>query len=231
MAMIKILLSGDSLGLPRDGVSYEQSYPFLLEEKLNRPEIRLICRCSRAAKMTDWQLWDDLMQYKPDIAVVHLGIVDCAPRLFRDKGVEHVMMELLPAKMKNAYIKLIKRIRKRSTRRSYTSPENFGKAVENYLEQAKTLGCRVIFVPIAAPGRRYLELNPGSGAAIVECNRVMAEKVAGYANAELLENFENSADYDDHFIPEDGYHLSARGNATLAEKLAEKLNLMTEKKS
>lgn len=77
-----MVIIGDSLGIPRETAPYEKTYTYLLKQKL--PEWDIINNCipgntSRFQKRT---VIGDIELYNPDVVVIHLGIADCAPRLF-----------------------------------------------------------------------------------------------------------------------------------------------------
>ena len=79
---IRILLIGDSLGLPRtspETVGYEDAWPSILKKKL--PESQIETLFLGGAKINE--LHRQIEYYKafnPHITIVQSGIVDCAPR-------------------------------------------------------------------------------------------------------------------------------------------------------
>jgi lysophospholipase L1-like esterase len=84
--MKKLVIIGDSLSMPRpdDKIQYEKTYPYLLNQAL---DLIYVINRSRRANDTQLQLEsqniaDDIDYIKPDYVVIHLGIVDCAPRIF-----------------------------------------------------------------------------------------------------------------------------------------------------
>lgn len=82
----KIVILGDSLGMVSidDGVSYENTYPYLLKKMAC--DFEVISRNRRtndSTRQLEYQnKMDDVVMLKPNYVIVQLGIVDCAPRVF-----------------------------------------------------------------------------------------------------------------------------------------------------
>ncbi|MCX8059002.1 MAG: SGNH/GDSL hydrolase family protein [Spirochaetes bacterium] len=83
--MIKIVILGDSLSLPRpeNNILFEDTYPYLLSTYKNI----LVINRSKRANDTNMQsreenLKEDILYLQPNFLIIHLGIVDCAPRVF-----------------------------------------------------------------------------------------------------------------------------------------------------
>lgn len=78
---MKILVLTDSLGLPRDApqdLSYEETWPFFLSQQKN---VKLLQ--SSIGGGTSFDLYKQtiyLKSFNPDIVILQVGIVDCAPR-------------------------------------------------------------------------------------------------------------------------------------------------------
>jgi hypothetical protein len=217
--MVKILVNGDSLGLPREGLRYEDTYPALLADSLADKDVVVINRCQGCACMTSLDRKDALEFYAPRIAIVQLGIVDCAPRLFREGGIERKVMMLMPGKLRKWYIAFVKKTRSRSSRRAYTDVTRFIQVAENYCRRAESLGCAVIFIPIACASERYLSMNAGVDKAIDRYNAALAEMVERQsAEARLLPAISDE-DQANYFIAGDGYHLAAGGGRDVCQKL------------
>lgn len=100
----RIVIIGDSLSMPRpdEGVEYRDTYPYKLLEK----GYETICRSRRAndtkIQSQEQNILDDIIFLNPRILIIHLGIVDCAPRLFT--RTESRIISLFPKNIKNLII-------------------------------------------------------------------------------------------------------------------------------
>ena len=73
--MLKCLCIGSSLDLPREGVLYSDTWIAKCREKF--PGIDFINRSQWAQTS---RILNDPQFVRPDVIILHLGIVDCAPR-------------------------------------------------------------------------------------------------------------------------------------------------------
>ncbi|SIQ38247.1 SGNH/GDSL hydrolase family protein [Domibacillus enclensis] len=93
--MKKVMILGDSLSLPRPGnfktfnpkedlelgVEFNQTYPYLLQENLtNFYVINRAVRASTIKSIYERDRMDHIFLTKPDVIVIHVGIVDLWPR-------------------------------------------------------------------------------------------------------------------------------------------------------
>jgi acyl-CoA thioesterase-1 len=82
---MKIACIGDSLGMPRENVLYEDTWFFRVQQ--SHPE-KMFISCFQRSLTTDMLLdnFDEYSFIKPDYLILQLGICDCAPRLINDKS-------------------------------------------------------------------------------------------------------------------------------------------------
>jgi len=87
---LRIIALGDSLALPReiaaDTVLWEETWPYLLEKELRASGIDAeVINCSRRERTADTLVTEfrEHIRFKhPDVAVLQIGLVDGAPRVF-----------------------------------------------------------------------------------------------------------------------------------------------------
>src|SRR5918992_220711 len=89
---MKIAILADSLALPREDVGgdemLEVTYPYLLDQSLRRQfgaNAPLVYERGMRRRTIEYVLddWNEQVELKkPDVVIVHVGIVDCAPRVF-----------------------------------------------------------------------------------------------------------------------------------------------------
>ena len=162
-----VLIVGDSMALPRPGVAYVATWPYLLGHGTG-PSIHVLNRSRRAATTDllhtegggggrdDYPRGADCLEsFSPDVSVIQLGIVDCAPRLIAQGSFESRLVQRLPKRLRDAYLAFIKRHRRRSVDRAYVPLERFRGNVAAYMERCRRMGTRLVLVEIAPFGVRY----------------------------------------------------------------------------
>ena len=82
---MKIIFVGDSMGLPREGCEYEDTYFYKFQKEYK--EIDCISFFKRAMTSDGlYELYESYIRhYNPDIVISHSGLTDCAPRLINDR--------------------------------------------------------------------------------------------------------------------------------------------------
>jgi lysophospholipase L1-like esterase len=106
----RIVIIGDSLSMPRpdEGITLEDTYSYLLNKSFE------VINTSKRANDTKLQIHeqnvlDDIYYLNPDIIIIYLGIVDCAPRLFSRN--ESRLISLLPNKLRKIIINFFSKYR------------------------------------------------------------------------------------------------------------------------
>jgi hypothetical protein len=147
----RIVIIGDSLAMPRpeEGVEYEDTYPYLLFKK----GYEVINRSRRAndikIQTIEQNILDDVIYLKPDVLVIHLGIVDCAPRVF--SRTEQRILSLLSAVIRKKIISFFSKRRYFFTKIrqiSYVSPDLYLNSLEKFINQTRNIAKQIIFIKI-----------------------------------------------------------------------------------
>lgn len=133
--MRRLLIFSDSLALPRSTPEitwYEDTYPCLLKDNFE------VFQCSKGGG-----LMGDFVeqvfyyrQFRPDVVLLQIGIVDCAPRAF-SKMEEYIFKSnrfLYKIRYFLSKYKITKRIRK-VRQLSWTSPDKFRKGCEFFIQK------------------------------------------------------------------------------------------------
>lgn len=216
VARRKIVILGDSLPLPRpeEGVTFEHTYPYLLQERL-RAEALVICRARRLNTTRDQvenrHIRDDVTNIDPDGVIVHIGIVDCAPRIFsRLQG--QMVSAIRPRPVRDGFIRFCSRHRRSLTRirrKQYVGPKEFDRNVARLLS---SLGDRAIMlVGIAGTTAANKYRSYGLDEEIVRYNSILRRR-AGEFGADLLDVYAEGPG----LLLSDGIHLNRRGNEFIA---------------
>lgn len=214
----RIVILGDSLSLPRpdNGVNYEDTYGYLLQENnyevLNR---------SRRANDTNLQLLeqnmlDDIIYLNPDVVIVYLGIVDCAPRLFTKN--ESRVLSLLSSGIRHTIIKIFSRHRRYITkfrRLTYVRKEEFQKNLDKLVVLLKQKKAEIIIINISNTNRGNEKRSHNFKKNIDEYNLVIS-KIAKSRRLVLL-NMNNIS----NMLLDDGVHINKKAHAYIFEKITE----------
>lgn len=219
--MKKIVIIGDSLALPRpwDGLVFEDTYPFLLSQTGER---RTVINISRRANTSTYQateiaLLDSVDSFKPDIAVLHLGIVDCAPRLF--SRFQQRVLERIPMSVSKKIIRFFSLRRTWFTRhfpKVYVRPNEFKKSIGRILERIRQHHCSMIVIGICTAPESLSKRSIGINANIRKYNQMLKEsaKLFGACFVDVSGVLNPQED-----LLSDGIHLNQRGSRKLFELL------------
>lgn len=115
----RVVIVSDSLSMPRPdeqpiALLYEETFPYLLRKELNN-EYEIINRGRRSNTVSDQcidqNIFDDILLLYPKFVVVHLGICDCAPRLFSKRFGKYIIGNIRPTFLRIYIISLFSRHR------------------------------------------------------------------------------------------------------------------------
>lgn len=214
------LIIADSLALPRPGVRYEATWPYLLQERfIDWDWVNLANRSSTTRRLvTDGDVGSDCLEaYAPDGVILHLGICDCAPRLYRHRSILQHLIFRLPSSLSSKINRYVERILGRQISNAIVSADWFRANLENYLQRCNKSGTQVIALEIFPVGGEMLGKNPEITSQIVQYNRIYRELELLHANLRVLSVFEQDEKIDEFTV--DGYHLNDLGNEQVAMAL------------
>ncbi len=208
----RIIIITDSVGLPRKEVSYEDTWVYMLKKDL--PEYDFIERPSRGGTterlVSEGGMGIDLLElYEPDIAIIQLGITDCAPRYFDKSKFEYKFINTLPAGLRNRYIDRVKKTRTRDPLLAYVSPEKFRENVSSYIERADKLDTLVKIIAIAKPSSLFTMKNPHIEKNVRLYNSIYSEVCDSSPNAVFIDPFKTCNNMDSLCVDE--LHINRSG--------------------
>jgi len=199
-----VLAMTDSLGMPREGVDYRDTWIHKLRASSS---CEIIALTQRAATTDRLQNTEMLEAYNPDVVVTQLGVVDCAPRYMN--RIERSLIRPLPV-IKVVYKPLLKRCRLRRPRRSYVSPPEFRENLDDYYQRAATLGTDVYSIVIAPPSSLFIQANPQIEQEVVRYNEIYKTIAGQYEHVHILDPYEQITNINsimiDHEHPNDLRH-------------------------
>lgn len=209
--MNRIVVLGDSLAMPRYEVPLEKTYPYLLSKELKDSEVIVRNKRANTSKnqVREQNILDDIVFLKPNIVIIHLGIVDCAPRLFNQKE-QWILSKL---KWINKYIiKFFSKNRYFFTKvnqKVYVSKKDFYKYTSKLIQELKKNDVeKILILNICDTNLENKKKSYGFQQNIQEYNEVL-NSLSEEKNVYLLDI--NSM-IQKNMLLEDGIHISTEGH-------------------
>ena len=221
----------DSLAMAREGetnIPFEATYPYLLDQWLRQrfqaaaPMVieRGMRRRTIEYVLDEWYELVDLRQ--AEVVIVHVGIVDCAPRVFLRRERQFVE-NLRPVFLRESILNNVHRHRRAIVnvrKKVYVPADRFNRLVGQVIERAKQSKLRsLVMVNIVTPPAEMDERSPG----FIKNVGVYNEILKSYANGEGIHLIDL-----DRMIKEaggveqltvDGIHINETGHIILAKEL------------
>lgn len=218
------LVIADSLALPRPGVPYEATWPYLLQRGFADWDwVNLAKRAATTQRLvTDGDAGSDCLEnYQPDGVILHLGVCDCAPRLYRQGSLLQHLIYRLPGTLGRNISNLIERYRGRCVSNALVGESQFKANLENYLQRCKESGVSVIALMIMPVGGEMISKNPEIVTQIERYNRIYRELESTSGHLKVVSVFGTDVNIESYTL--DGYHLNEHGNLRTAQSLIEVL--------
>jgi len=228
---MKIVVMADSLAMAREGesnVAYETTYPYLLDQWLRQrfgSQAPLVSERGMRRRTIEYVLdeWYELVDLrKTDVVVVHVGIVDCAPRVFLRRERQFVE-NLRPGFLRRFILDYVHRHRRavvNMRKKVYVPPERFNALVGQVMAKAKASELRsLVIVNIITPPAEMDERSPGFIRNVGIYNEIL--RTHAEANGAHLIDI-------DRLIKEaggveqltvDGIHINEAGHKMLAQEI------------
>jgi lysophospholipase L1-like esterase len=239
---MKVVIFGDSLALPRDDVGgdacFEVTYPFLIDQALRKrygAHAPVLIERGRRLRTIEYVLddwYEEVELKKPDAVVVHVGIVDCAPRVFlrRERAfVDRIRFTWVKKRLlKFAHDHRPAIIRMRP--RVYVPVERFERHVGEVVRKAQAAKLKsLFFVNILAPSNNMENRSPGFQRNVELYNQVLQAQ-ARHSFVEIIDiNKVLSAIESTENLTVDGIHFSETPHRMLAQELERHLSQLMEK--
>src|SRR6185369_1306816 len=231
---MKISILADSLALPREDVGgdglLEVTYPFLLDQSLRArfgAGAPLIFERGMRRRTIEYVIdeWNEQVELrKPEVVIVHVGVVDCAPRVFlRREGA--FVANIRFSWFRNRILKCTHDHRRRIVqfrRKVYVPLPRFERLVQTVVQKARETGVQsLVFINIIRPPDAVEERSPGFQNNVTAYNRVLQEQTKHpfVTLIDLNGIVEDGGGCERLTV--DGIHLNERGHVLLAEKLEE----------
>ena len=229
----RILIVGDSNCLPRRDVKYRASWIYLLKQSLPGDDFIVLADGGRTTEFLaqnpkvhpDGGIEYDpssLEIYEPSIVILNLGIVDCAPRMFRK--IESQVIGRLPNSLMKLVIAIARKLRRRRLDRTYVSTTAFEANAHQYLDRCVAAGVEhMIIIGIPTADLRGMRKNPLLRQADATSNSIWARLASEIKGAIFLDPLHPAQDIS-ILYEADGYHLSLHGHLVLFRTIAAALH-------
>lgn len=228
---MKIVVMADSLAMAREGetnVAFDATYPYLLDQSLRRRfqvEAPLVIERGMRRRTIEYVLdeWYELVDLrKAEVVVVHVGIVDCAPRVFLRRERQFVE-NLRPGFLREAILSNVHRHRRaivKMRKKVYVSADRFNALVGEVIAKAKASKLRsLVFVNIITPPAEMDERSPGFIKNAALYNQILKTQAeAGEAHLIDIDRIIKEAGGAEQ-LTVDGIHLDDAGHAMLAKEI------------
>jgi lysophospholipase L1-like esterase len=240
MSNIKIItIVGDSLSMVRsEGKilhSYQDTYPFLLQESLWSNNYLVVLRSRiRNNVLTESlreNLEEDVLFNNLKYVILHLGIVDCAPRLFSlmQERILYIFSQIpilkYLSKLAWAFQSRYRRFFTKYFPKTYVSEEKFserlGFIISEIKNKAKPEKVFIVNIADTSDSNKLKSFNFEKN--IINYNKIIKNLVKENGDfCELIDFFTLTTEHK-HFILSDGIHLSKDGHLALAQNFLKKL--------
>lgn len=223
---MRVLCIGDSLGMPRPGVDYSDTWFYKLSKEYDG--VDFVYGFVRALSSDSLKHPDFCENYLPDVIICQLGIVDCSPRIINEKkwfwsSIINTVNRVRGGE--RVFWWLVKKFFKRNNpRRVFVTLNSFKKNLENYvLESIRSYGVKkIIFIKIATPHRKLRSTSPYMEENVKLYNNVFDELKKEYPNT--IEVVDSLCIQEESIFVEDGYHVNGGGNLLVFKDLKRILN-------
>ena len=222
---LRIVALADSLALPRregtDILLWEETWPSVLGRLLRDEGISAeVINCGARARTID-SVNADFVEHvvfkAPDVILLQVGVVDCAPRVFTRRVQKLLRHRLMPASLRTATIEWAHHRRREIVSRNplarvYTRPHAFMRHLWLLAGKLAEVGdVRLGVLPIIGDIERMEEKSPGFANNVSLYNSFL-EEFARRSGRPLI-SLSTSAEW----FGSDGYHLTASGSRAVAE--------------
>ena len=241
--MKKILLFADSLALPRmeaqEGrvnIPFEATYPYLLEKffrdtyKENAPIVINRAERRRTIKIVLDDVFEEIELKRPDIIIVQVGVVDCAPRVFLPW--EFDLIDKL--KLVRRYIlKFVNRNRRKIIRlrpnRVYVTEKLFTKYLDEFITRIRNNQVGVcFFVSIISPPETLEWRSPGFQRNVDKYNSIICSRCDGHLTQFIDLDTMILEQGGSEKLTVDGIHIGESAHKALCDALSSRLHRYIE---
>ncbi len=226
----QLLILGDSLGLPRpdektgSDMGAGRTYPMLLLDRLPQHGVDSICqRFFTTRDIVDLLHADPALGVASDV-VLHIGLNDCANRMFLES--ERLSLDLLSVETKERIVLFAQTYRhlllSHLPSHHYVTPNRFAANLSAILEVlTQRRARRIVVTTIILPPIRVWPATPGIQRNFGRYNQMLMDMAHAHPSTVLfdLDRHVWARQHEDVLLP-DGMHLSLAGHELFATEVA-----------
>ncbi|QEC78076.1 SGNH/GDSL hydrolase family protein [Mucilaginibacter ginsenosidivorax] len=220
--MTKILIIADSNGMPRNEITYEETWVYKLITSL--PALHFIDRSRRASTVerliteggdvVNVKQGADLLEYyNPDVVILQLGIVDCSPRYVNNRNVFVKILNQMPNKVQSFFYRFIKKYTTRNPNYAFVRADKFKKILEQFILRAAAISTKVLAITIAPVTEEFVRKSPHIRKSIASYNNIYKELSSKFPGFFIVDPFDESVDIE--FIALDEFHVNNEGHSLI----------------
>lgn len=226
---MKILCVGDSLALPREGCTYEESWFYKLSKYYEH--IDFVAFFKRGLRISETRALFDLYycDYFPNYVIIQTGICDCAPRYINAYNLywKYLIKAFALIGLEKQFWTIIKSVFSRRKNCVYTEPQIFERYYDDLVQKFLSLGVeKILIVKIGHASNCLLDKNPGFNSNVDTYNLILQNIADKYKNNVVcihpLDDVNNNL-----FV--DGYHCNSKGMDVVYESLKRQLSIWLRK--
>ena len=230
MEIITIL--GDSLDMPRlnESILYKDTYAYKLNNMLGSDYL-VINRSRRANTILEQanrqNINDDILSSESEYFIIHLGIVDCAPRLFSKKE-NKILSYIKPGRIARYIVKVKSHYRYFFTKnfpKVYVSLTHF-KEKYNFIVDLiinKTPCKKIFIVNIAKTNKKNEKRSYNFNSNICDYNNIIYDIYEKYENYIELIDFYKMTEENPNLLLDEGIHITKKAHSILSNILYKKI--------
>jgi lysophospholipase L1-like esterase len=236
---LRIILFSDSLGRPRPGLDpqerteYEDVYGYRLRQKLaDHYEVEIFYHVQLDSKKALALAEHQLGVRRPDLVVLHFGVNDCAPRIFKRDNRNIIFYPWFPKYPRQLILGFIRRYRRFLIQyvvrnRVYVSPNDFRQNLYKIQETVRAYSphCQYLFLSIALTIHQLNHRSYTFNTNVAIYNSVARQVFGDYyidINTLLGGNPET-------YLISDGIHLTKIAHAQIADHLYTRIDGLLER--
>lgn len=223
---MRILCIGDSLGLPREGCEYENTWFYKLQKRYADVEFVDMFERSLLIKKACDNFDSYYSFYSSEVVIIQTGVCDCAPRYFNEKKATARIARSVLSRigLSNFFWKVVKR-KGRKPDCVYTPLTSFSIGFNTLLEKFLENGVKkIIVIKIGHAAESVLKRNPYFNSNVDIYNNEI-EKICRAHNVVVIHPLHK---VDDRLFV-DGYHCNAQGMDIVFTSLTEEIEKYYDK--
>lgn len=225
---MRTVIAADSLALPRPAeqgsVRYHQTYGYLVQRAFAQEDVEIIIHGRRGNTILflnqPQHLYDEVLAWEPDVVIIHIGIVDCAPRVF-SQFERTLVNRIRPISMRDALIRFVGRHRRflisHFPQKVYVPLSTFETNYEAVVHELQRHGIQLLLVNICPTDAATAFRSPGLSENICLYNEAIARR-ARQDGCSLVDIHAALQSNPEEYLLS-GIHLNPKGNKLLADLL------------